>query len=215
VRTTEAIVSLQSLKPGCEDGSCVDIQDLQWMLAPESLIGDYFTIVATAAVASSKELPDHREIWMLTFTVDVTDPPLMWGPIVTCILPPPIAIDPGTIELLPISASAFLVRFDTLWENPFDLPGVEVPREVRFNMDVRACAGVEADSKPDPCCQTPFDSDSDDDVDLVDFGQFQLCFTGPGGGPVAANCLCHDGDGDEDVDLVDFGAFQLAFTGPM
>jgi hypothetical protein len=67
-----------------------------------------------------------------------------------------------------------------------------------------------------PCdVEMPGDCDGDGDVDLVDFGSMQLCFTGPGGGPVEPECECCDFDDDDDVDLVDFGDFQLAFTGPM
>jgi hypothetical protein len=55
------------------------------------------------------------------------------------------------------------------------------------------------------------DCDNDNDIDLVDFGVFQLCFSGSA--PAATKCLCNDFDGDGDVDLVDFGQFQLAFTG--
>jgi hypothetical protein len=63
-----------------------------------------------------------------------------------------------------------------------------------------------------PCGENAGDFDSDGDVDLVDFGEFQLCFTG-GTGTVAEGCECADFDGDNDADLVDFGEFQLAFTG--
>jgi choice-of-anchor B domain-containing protein len=59
---------------------------------------------------------------------------------------------------------------------------------------------------------TPGDFDEDGDVDLVDFGMFQLCFTG-GGGAATGNCLKGDFDLDGDVDLVDFGSLQLTFTG--
>jgi hypothetical protein len=59
------------------------------------------------------------------------------------------------------------------------------------------------------------DCDGDGDVDLADFGNFQLCFTGPGGGPVSPDCTCTDFDNDDDVDLADFGEFQLVFTGPV
>lgn len=59
------------------------------------------------------------------------------------------------------------------------------------------------------------DCDGDGDIDLVDFGEIQLCFTGPGGGPLGEECTCVDFDEDDDVDLVDFGEFQLAFTGPL
>jgi hypothetical protein len=60
----------------------------------------------------------------------------------------------------------------------------------------------------------PGDCDGDSDIDLVDFATFQICFTGPGGGPLSAECECADFDGDDDIDLADFNAFQLAFTGP-
>lgn len=56
----------------------------------------------------------------------------------------------------------------------------------------------------------PFDGDGDGDVDLVDFGMFQLCYSA---GPIPPACEAFDGDGDGDVDLVDFGGFQLAFVG--
>jgi hypothetical protein len=58
------------------------------------------------------------------------------------------------------------------------------------------------------------DSDGDGDVDLTDFANFQLCFTGPGGA-AGPGCGAFDFDGDGDVDLADFGSFQLAFTGPL
>jgi hypothetical protein len=63
-----------------------------------------------------------------------------------------------------------------------------------------------------PCGDSAGDFDGDGDVDLVDFGEFQLCFTG-GTGTLADGCDCADFDGDNDADLVDFGSFQLAFTG--
>jgi hypothetical protein len=70
---------------------------------------------------------------------------------------------------------------------------------------------TEAVIRSAPPCRGDFAGD--DDVDLVDFGEFQLCYTGPGGGPIESGCQCGDFDGDRDIDLVDFGAFQLAFTG--
>lgn len=64
------------------------------------------------------------------------------------------------------------------------------------------------------------DLDDDGDVDLVDFGLFQLCFSGAcAEAPCIpalydeAMCSAADADVDGDVDLTDFGGFQLAFTG--
>jgi hypothetical protein len=58
------------------------------------------------------------------------------------------------------------------------------------------------------------DFDADGDVDLIDFGQFQLCFTGPDGA-APMGCATADSDLDGDVDLIDFGAFQLVYTGAL
>lgn len=58
----------------------------------------------------------------------------------------------------------------------------------------------------------PGDCDGDSDIDLTDFAEFQLCFTGSGG-TVTPQCACADLDGDGDADLVDFNIFQVAFTG--
>lgn len=44
------------------------------------------------------------------------------------------------------------------------------------------------------------DMDADGDVDLLDFGAFHSCVTGPGGGPVVSECWAADIDGDGDVD---------------
>jgi hypothetical protein len=63
-------------------------------------------------------------------------------------------------------------------------------------------------------CGDDGDFDGDGDVDLVDFGEFQLCFTGPGVS-LDPGCECGDFDGDNDLDLADFGSFQLTFTGSL
>jgi glucose/arabinose dehydrogenase len=73
---------------------------------------------------------------------------------------------------------------------------------------------IRADGETDCVSTSPGDCDDDGDVDLVDFGTFQLCFNGPGVA-IGAECGCADFDGDNDVDLTDFGQLQLAFTGPM
>ena len=57
------------------------------------------------------------------------------------------------------------------------------------------------------------DCDGDGDVDVPDVRQFELCFTGPGGGPVGPDCVCVDFDGDGDVDCRDWTAMSRAWTG--
>jgi len=56
------------------------------------------------------------------------------------------------------------------------------------------------------------DCNSDGGVDLVDFGDIDVCLSGPGGG-VTLDCRCFDLDRDDDVDLTEVAAFQRSFTG--
>lgn len=58
---------------------------------------------------------------------------------------------------------------------------------------------------------SPGDADGDGDIDLVDFGEFQLCFQQS---EMTMSCEVFDFDLDGDVDLVDFGSLQLMFSGP-
>jgi len=58
------------------------------------------------------------------------------------------------------------------------------------------------------------DFDKDGDVDLEDFGMFQVCITGPDDGPPDPGCEQADFDNDNDVDLSDFGLFQRCMSGP-
>jgi len=64
------------------------------------------------------------------------------------------------------------------------------------------------------CCNYPFaDADSDGDVDQADFGIWQSCYTGDGGGILAGYCACFDRDVDGDVDGADFTEFMNCYTG--
>ncbi len=56
------------------------------------------------------------------------------------------------------------------------------------------------------------DFDGDSDVDLDDFDQFALCFTGEGGGPVGAPCFPGDFDADGDIDCQDWQQFHFVWT---
>ncbi|HOW73530.1 MAG TPA: DUF6531 domain-containing protein [Phycisphaerae bacterium] len=58
------------------------------------------------------------------------------------------------------------------------------------------------------------DPDGDNDVDQVDFGHFQACYTGPAAEAIQGGCADTDFDGDEDVDKDDLVAFKSCFSGP-
>jgi len=57
------------------------------------------------------------------------------------------------------------------------------------------------------------DVEFDGDVDLIDFGAFAACMTGPGRVDRLCDCRFLDIDHDGDVDLGDFALFQNGFTG--
>lgn len=57
------------------------------------------------------------------------------------------------------------------------------------------------------------DCNSDGGVNLYDYGDLELCLSGPGGGLPMPECNCFDLDGDSDVDLSDVARFQAEFTG--
>jgi len=57
------------------------------------------------------------------------------------------------------------------------------------------------------------DCNSDGGVNLYDYGDFEFCLSGPGGGLPMPECNCFDLDGDSDVDLSDVAQFQAEFTG--
>lgn len=68
---------------------------------------------------------------------------------------------------------------------------------------------------PLPADPAPGDIDEDGDVDVADFGFFQLCFNGPSRPPgLGDSCHAADLDRDGDVDLADFGGFLACFNGP-
>ena len=63
-------------------------------------------------------------------------------------------------------------------------------------------------------CNDPFaDADGDGDVDGDDFGAYQKCVTGVGGG-LLPGCDCFDTEPDDDVDQDDLGPFEACASGP-
>lgn len=81
------------------------------------------------------------------------------------------------------------------------------------------CVLVTGRSLASPCNDPFADVDGDGDVDQSDFGLFQVCLTGDGGG-VLAGCDCFDRPeegspfGDNDVDGDDLLAFEACAIGP-
>jgi hypothetical protein len=66
----------------------------------------------------------------------------------------------------------------------------------------------------DDCEDFPWDFDRDCDVDLPDFGSFQLCVSSNGMAS-RADCYCaFDVTGDSDVEVGDYPAFEMALAGP-
>ncbi len=63
------------------------------------------------------------------------------------------------------------------------------------------------------CNATWADADGDMDVDMDDFGEFQRCFTGSGGGLAPGYCQCFDRNKNSNVDLNDFAQFKLCANG--
>ena len=63
---------------------------------------------------------------------------------------------------------------------------------------------------PDECELGDFNDDGD--VNLSDYVVFQLCFTGPDGGPLSTDCELGDFDCDADIDLGEIAGFQTVFA---
>jgi hypothetical protein len=84
----------------------------------------------------------------------------------------------------------------------------------RLGLSVEFADGTEAAYVADPV--PTGDSDLDGDLDLADFGNFQLCYTGPAS-PSTLDPPCEemDLDSDGDIDLIDFAEFQISFTGAL
>ncbi|MCK4660099.1 MAG: CotH kinase family protein [Phycisphaerae bacterium] len=60
-------------------------------------------------------------------------------------------------------------------------------------------------------CDGPFDANHDGDVDLEDYGRFQVCFIAPGA--PTEECEMMDANGDQNIDLDDFALFSLSLMG--
>jgi len=52
------------------------------------------------------------------------------------------------------------------------------------------------------------DANGDGLVDILDYGKFMMCLSGPGGGHLGSECRFADFNNDDKVDLVDYSSFQ-------
>ena len=69
-------------------------------------------------------------------------------------------------------------------------------------------------TEPPPCHDPVVDWDGDDDVDQVDFGVWQSCFTHDDTIHNAGVCHCFDIEGNNKIDTTDFVTFERCWSGP-
>ena len=92
--------------------------------------------------------------------------------------------------------------------------------EIRFVSVARSAEWVAAEYASmtgalSACSSPRLDLDGDSDVDQVDFGLFQACYTGIVAPLSGSLCVCADTNGDGFVATEDIVAFQKCFSGPM
>lgn len=106
------------------------------------------------------------------------------------------------------------------WGNPYyhtQMDSVDTANYIDYDYATqvtRAVVGLLVDEAGVDVKPSDGDFDDDGDVDANDSDQFELCFTGPGGGPVAPACFRGDFDLDDDIDCDDWIEFKLAWTDP-
>jgi len=91
--------------------------------------------------------------------------------------------------------------------------------EIRFAGVARSAEWVAAEYAAmtgglSACAAPRLDLDTDGDVDQVDFGLFQACFTGTVAPLTGSVCACADTNGDNYVAAEDLAAFQNCYSGP-
>jgi len=106
------------------------------------------------------------------------------------------------------------------WGNPHYhtyLDTVDTPDYIDYAMAsnvTRSIVGFLVDQAGVTVALADGDFDLDGDVDSDDLGQFELCFTGPDGGPLDPGCTPGDFDYDTDIDCTDWDGFVALWPGP-
>ena len=106
------------------------------------------------------------------------------------------------------------------WGNPnyhTDWDNVDTPKYIDYAMATRVTRSIVGWLVDQAGVNVPIadgDFDGDGDVDFGDRLQFELCFTGPDGGPVDPDCEPGDLDYDGDIDCTDWDRFVLRWPLP-
>ncbi len=133
----------------------------------------------------------------------------------------PVAVDIWAVKNILIPAFTDN-GYSPPWPSPSadpDLPGSAFRQYLDNSMYQILAAGYEVTNNLDQIDVltgngSAGDFDGDSDVDLDDYEQFALCFTGPDGGPVTPGCEPGDFNRDDDIDCDDWELFQFVWTDP-
>lgn len=143
-----------------------------------------------------------------------------------------VPLEDVSVTIGPVTGAdpASTLTLESLGQYPLGLIGAARSQEVSFTLSVPNDApfdtyigtvSVESSNAGMQTIEvvaevlTTGDADGDGDVDLLDFGRFQLCFSGEGPATLELGCdIIFDYEPDGNVDLDDFAFFHSNLTGP-
>jgi hypothetical protein len=156
---------------------------------------------------------DSRDVWIqVTYYRDISQPPT-----VGIDVPGAVKNAEQTLVVEAVPTGGQWLLHQSSWSmDPY--PGEDHITVLADAMWGSLVDQIVVETRADPPCNDPFaDADGDGDVDQSDFGRWQACETGDGGG-VPPGCGCFDRDegglGDGDIDGDDALAFEACATGP-